>query len=109
MNYGLGAHTANPQGHVVFSDNTYVLKHMERLGLPWLLNKYKTRFLRAQRMQSEGIAMHYTDNDSQITKKHSSAVKRATDRSQFVIPANLRYKVLYMFQRGVQSLTGRRG
>jgi len=109
MNYGLGAHTANPQGHVVFSANTYVLKHMERLGLPWLLRKYKARFVRAQRMQSAGIAMHYTDNDSKIAKKHSSAVKRATDRSQFVIPANLRHKVLYMFQRGIQSLTGRRG
>ena len=109
MNYGLGAHTANPQGHLVFSANTYVLKHMERLGLPWMLNKYKTRFLRAQRMQSEGIAMHYTDSDSKIAKTYSSSVKRATDRSQFVIPASLRYKVLYMFQRGIQSLIRRRG
>lgn len=99
MNFGLGAHTAQPSGEIVYSPRIYVLKHMERLGLPWLTKKFKRRFARSARMHEVGIARHYTEDVAEITKRQTSAVSRAVERTSWVIPANRERQIAYLKQR----------
>lgn len=106
MNYGLGAHTAEPSGEIVYSPRVYVLKHLERLGLPWLTKKFKSRYARAAQMHEVGIARHYTDDVSEITKRQSTAVSKAVERTEWVIPANRKRQAAYIKQR-IKAIVGR--
>jgi hypothetical protein len=85
MHYGIGAHTSIPTGDIVYSENIYVLKHMDRLGATWLKKKYSERFARATSMQKEGIARHYTNDLLEIEEKQRRAERKATLRNQWVI------------------------
>ena len=105
MNYGLGAHTAEPSGEIVYSPRVYVLKHLERLGLPWLTKKFKSRYVRAAQMHEAGIARHYTDDVSEITKRQSTAVSKAVERTEWVIPANRKRQAAYIKQR-IKAIVG---
>jgi len=78
MNYGVGAHSCNPQGTVVYSCTTYINKHMSSLGLPFLTNKLTERYKRAGVMRTYGLATHYTDElykIEEIYKTHLNTCK----------------------------------
>ena len=73
MNYELGAHTCNPIGRVQYSDQTYVVKHMEVLGLPFMIAKFQSRYKRTEKKRLEGewwAGLHYTDNVHEITERY---------------------------------------
>jgi len=73
MNYELGAHTCNPVGRIQYSDRKYVVKHMEPLGLPYLIAKFQSRYKRTEKKRLEGewwAGLHYTDNIQEITDRY---------------------------------------
>ena len=104
MNYGIGAHEAHPKGVVVLSPSAYVLKHFERLGLPWLMDKWKKRFNRAQNMHAEGIALHYTDDEAVIVRRQETALRHARERSLTPIPPARRRKIQYRWQSSIAQI-----
>lgn len=99
MNYALGAHSAHPSGRIIYSPRVYVLKHLERLGYPWLAKKLKYRYTRAGRMHDAGIARHYTEDEAEIAERQASAVQKAIERTEWVIPANRTRIIAYLKQR----------
>lgn len=110
MNYGIGAHTSIPTGDIVYSENVYVLKHMDRLGATWLKKKYSERYARATSMQKEGIARHYTDNLLEIEEKQRRAERRATRRERWVIVPQrnrgLRARILQRAKSAIEAMRG---
>jgi hypothetical protein len=74
INYSVGAHHCSPEGEVVYSEEVYTLKHMEYVGLMYLINKYKQRFNRSHEMRQQGMCTHYTDNESVVTSRYNNAL-----------------------------------
>ena len=81
MNYTLGAHLCNPSGNVRFG-GSYLLKHMDWLGLPFKLEKNKNRFARSEKMRKLGIATHYKKNEKQIASMFESHKLKLQDLRQ---------------------------
>lgn len=77
MNYSIGAHHACPVGKVLFSETTYVNKHMLLLGEDFVVNKYIQRSKRANKMKKYGIANHYIDNVDEIVNMYRSHLNEA--------------------------------
>lgn len=73
MNYAIGAHKCQPIGNVVYSDRKYILKHMEPLGLPFMIYKFTERYKRTEKKRNEGewwAGLHYTDNIVKIKSRY---------------------------------------
>jgi hypothetical protein len=67
INYCAGAHSCNPEGEKIqYSSTVYINKHMSYLGLNFLTNKYIERYKRATNMRKFGMAIHYTNDTSEI-------------------------------------------
>lgn len=75
INYSLGGHFCSPQGNVKFG-GSYMLKHMDWLGLPFKLNKNKRRFQRSKKMRDFGMATHYKNDENQIIYMFEECQKR---------------------------------
>lgn len=95
MNFGIGAHESQPVGSIVFSPRTYLLKHMERLGKPWLRAKFLQRTARAERMHAMGIAQHYTNDIEKIDQRQDSAVASARHFPADVLKSTWKRKLKY--------------
>lgn len=67
MNYGIAAHSCCPSGHLVWSKNLYLLKHMSFLGEEFLVEKYKARFDRSGFMRANGLSGHYSDDREKVS------------------------------------------
>lgn len=76
MNYGPGSHTCSPVGNVKYG-SSYLLKHMNWLGLKYKLNKNKSRFARTEKMRKIGLDTHYKNNDEEIIKKFKNQIKES--------------------------------
>jgi glycosyltransferase involved in cell wall biosynthesis len=98
MNYGIGAHVSATRGRVVLSPRIYLLKHMERLGTPWLRAKFIARTARAERMHAMGIALHYTSNIEDIDQRQASSVAAARPIPVHTFAATQKRRVLYVLQ-----------
>ena len=72
MNYGSGSHTCNPVGHIKYSNNTYINKHMNNLGLNYLVKKMIQRYHRSHKMRNMGMSIHYTNNISEINNRYNN-------------------------------------
>ena len=73
MNYAIGAHTCNPVGNVVYSERKYILKHMEPLGLSFMVYKFTERYKRTEKKRNEGewwAGLHYSDNIFKIKSRY---------------------------------------
>ncbi len=80
MNFAHGCHSCNPIGNIQYSEKEYILKHMDLLGINYLLYKYKSRFLRSINCRNNfGHAKHYTDNNNKIIKRYEDESKLAID------------------------------
>jgi hypothetical protein len=77
MNYDPGAHNSKPRGVVKYSSKIYINKHMNDLGLPFLINKMKKRFMRTRKMRKMGYSRHYTNNSLKIKKLFSENLKKS--------------------------------
>lgn len=77
INYSVGAHQCSPEGDVVYSESVYTLKHMEYIGLPYLIKKYQQRYARSHDMRRKGMCTHYTDNVNIITSRYHDALNKS--------------------------------
>lgn len=80
MNYGVGSHTCSPFGNIRYG-SSYLLKHMNWLGLKYKLNKNKSRFERTDKMRKIGLDIHYKDNDQIIIEKFKDQMKKSKNIS----------------------------
>lgn len=78
MNYGPGSHTCKPTGVIKYSSKAYSNKHMEYVGLPFILNKMVKRYERSHLMRKKGWSTHYTDNLSVITYRYNKQLANST-------------------------------
>lgn len=81
MNYSGGAHRCNPRGKVKYSDKLYKNKHMEFLGLPFIIDKMKKRYDRNERMRKENTNTHYITDIDKITENYNRFLDAAVDLS----------------------------
>ena len=65
INYGIGAHTCRPEGDPRWG-GTYLLKHMDYLGLPFKTRKNRVRYERSEEMRKRNLCTHYTRDDAQV-------------------------------------------
>lgn len=82
MNYAIGAHSCRPVGRIQFSERKYVLKHMEPLGLAFMITKFTNRYKRTEKKRLQGehwAGMHYTDNIAKITERYREQYTGAVD------------------------------
>lgn len=66
MNYDPGAHTCNPEGEIVYSNKTYLVKHMHYLSMPFYINKIKARAARNKENIKKGFGIHYISDEEDI-------------------------------------------
>lgn len=69
MNYSLAAHNSFPIGKIQYSDRIYLIKHMNYLGLYYIIDKMVKRYTRSATMREKKIALHYT-NDTHYIRYH---------------------------------------
>lgn len=59
INFSWGSHTCNPEGNIKYSEKEYNLKHMNYLGLNYIINKYEKRYSRNDYSRSICLNEHY--------------------------------------------------
>ena len=74
MNYGPGSHSCNPQGEIKYSSTIYLNKHMNYLGIPFLLEKLQKRYERNEEMRKYGMNIHYTNDEQEILKRYYDVI-----------------------------------
>jgi len=83
MNYGVGCHLCNPQGiSTTKSKKTFAIKHMDFLGFPVTMNKYKSRYERSAKMRTMDFSTHYSKTEEEIKtiyKQYNTEKKRITE------------------------------
>lgn len=77
INYGIGAHSCNPIGDIKYSSNTYIMKHMNFLGINYIINKLNNRYLRSEEMRKNGLAVHYTNNNEEIINRYNDCLNNS--------------------------------
>jgi len=75
MNYDIGSHTIEPIGQIVYSQDTYINKHMNYLGLIYYSNKMILRYDRSHEMRKKGHDTHYTNSIVDIKIKYMDQLK----------------------------------
>jgi len=69
MNYNPGSHSCNPVGNLKYSEKKYNLKHMNKLGLLYTINKMIKRYERNELMRSKKLNIHYSNDLEKIKKE----------------------------------------
>jgi len=90
MNYGPGAHKCNPiffsneytklafKKKSFYSKKIYINKHMNYLGLNYIIQKMIKRHKRSKRMREQyQLATHYTNNIQEITARYWQLLKQS--------------------------------
>ena len=72
IRFGWGSHTCDPVGTVVYSTRTYILKHMNYLGLPYLQEKHQRRYARNAHSRSQGMNGHYLNDPDAVQREYES-------------------------------------
>ena len=80
MNYTVGAHNCTPVGEIKYSDKIYFNKHMNYLGLDFLINKITKSYERSEAMRAKGMNYHYTND---IEKIKNNYIKKLEDSKIF--------------------------
>jgi glycosyltransferase involved in cell wall biosynthesis len=66
INFWWGAHTCRPTGNVKYSESVYILKHMNYLGLDYLVEKHRKRYDRNELMRYRGMNKHYSNQKEKV-------------------------------------------
>lgn len=77
MEYWYGAHKCFPQGHVVYSDTTYLLKHYDLLGPEYLVEKHRRRWERNHVSRASGLNQHYFNERDKTLEVYYQALARS--------------------------------
>ena len=72
MNYGIGSHECNPVGNIKYSSKIYYNKHMNWLGLNYIINKTLKRYERNELMRTYGWCVHYNNDITKIKELYNS-------------------------------------
>jgi len=74
INYGAGAHSANPKGIVKYSDKEYFLYHYKKLGYEYLKYTHDKVYNRVKFSRDNDIVVgsHYTDDANEIRRTMST-------------------------------------
>ena len=70
MNFVFGSHKCVPEGYIKYSKRTYLLKHMDMLGLPYQLWKNNERYERNKEMRKQNLNIHYLKDIKDIETKY---------------------------------------
>jgi hypothetical protein len=70
MNYNPGSHSCIPVGTLNYSEKKYNLKHMNKLGLLYTINKMMKRYERNELMRSKKLNIHYSNDLEKIKKDY---------------------------------------
>ena len=70
MNYNPGSHSCIPVGTLNYSKKKYNLKHMNKLGLLYTINKMIKRYERNELMRSKKLNIHYSNDLEKIKKDY---------------------------------------
>ena len=83
INYYPGCHEAEPIGIVKYGEQEFYLLHFKRMGLEYIINRYKTF---ANRMSKNNIeqkmGMHYFMKEKEITDEFYRMLKDAKQINQ---------------------------
>lgn len=85
MNYVRGGHSCTPKGRIQFSDQIYINKHLDILGLPYLIKKTLARHERTHLMRHLGIDGHYINDIELISQKYNDNLINAKDISELLV------------------------
>ena len=77
MSYNHGAHNCKPKGIVQFSVRIYINKHMNNLGVKFLINKMVQRYKRSHEMRKQGMDTHYTYDKKKILEQYNNLFKKS--------------------------------
>ena len=72
MNYNPGSHSCIPVGTLNYSEKKYNLKHMNKLGLLYTINKMTKRYERNEYMRSRKLNIHYSNDLEHIKKEYDN-------------------------------------
>ena len=72
MNYTCGHHKCKPTGIIKYSNKIYYLKHMNYLGLEFLINKMTNRYIRSINMQKKNLSRHYHEDKEKIIQDYNN-------------------------------------
>jgi hypothetical protein len=80
MNYSFGAHKCRPtlkteSTQIIYSDQTYINKHMSMLGKSFFISKNKQRYERSGDNRSKGISSHYMNKERDILHRYYYTLK----------------------------------
>ena len=84
MNYGCGSHSCNPKGNIVYSSHVYINKHMNTLGLNFLINKLTKRYERNEKMRLKGWNTHYEQDIEKIKEIYKNSINNSINNSNIV-------------------------
>ena len=77
MEYWYGAHKCFPQGHVVYSNVSYLMKHYDLLGPEYLVEKHRRRWERNHLSRASGLNQHYFNERDKTLEVYQRALARA--------------------------------
>jgi hypothetical protein len=79
MNYTPGHHLCNPNEKIKYSNKPYILKHLNFLGLEYIINKITQRYKRSIDAQKSGMSTHYTNDINKIKNNYNNKLKNAIE------------------------------
>ncbi len=79
MNYTVGHHKCTPVGKIIYSSSIYNIKHMNYLGLPYIMDKVVNRYNRSKSMQKKNLSIHYTNNLDIIKEKYNHKLNNSNN------------------------------
>jgi hypothetical protein len=71
ISYGIGAHDCFPVGNIKYSSKIYYNKHMNWLGLNYIIDKKLKRYERSELMRSYGWCIHYINDITKIKDEYN--------------------------------------
>lgn len=77
MEYWYGAHKCFPQGYIMYSETTYLMKHYDFLGPEYLVSKHRRRWERNHLSRISGMNQHYFNERDKTLEVYQQALARA--------------------------------
>jgi glycosyltransferase involved in cell wall biosynthesis len=90
MMFEIGGHRAFPEGRVNWSEQSYILKHMNYLGLPFKLMRQKLRFERSHKARAQyGLCMGYSHPLENFINNHDNLLNSREDLTELLKNYNI--------------------
>jgi len=77
INYSGGAHTCNPKGKIQLSSDIYINKHMNLLGIEYIKNKNKLRYINSIHMREYGHCWNYCNDSNTVINNYNQRLNES--------------------------------